>query len=146
MQKYDIESHKCKIHFRHSRRVRRKCMEGDHQMVQTITRDDLKAKLDRGARVTLVEALPAKYYEDKHLPGAINMPHDEVDALAPRLLPDKAAEIVVYCASGPCKNSGIAARRLAETGYTNVRDYHEGKADWIEAGYPVESGAANQAA
>ncbi len=115
-------------------------------MVQTISREDLKAKLDRGDKVTLVEALPAKYYEDKHLPGAVNMPHDEVDALAPRLLPDKAAEIVVYCASAPCQNSGIAARRLAEIGYANVRDYHEGKADWIEAGLPVERGAASRAA
>lgn len=115
-------------------------------MVQTITRDELTAKLDEGADLTLVEALPAKYYEDSHLPGAINIPHDEVDALAPNLLPDKAAEIVVYCASAPCKNSGIAAQRLAELGYTRVRDYHEGKADWIEAGLPVERGAATRAA
>lgn len=115
-------------------------------MVQRITREDLKAKLDRGDKVALVEALPAKYYEDKHLPGAINIPHDQVDALAPGLLPDKTAEIVVYCASGPCRNSAIAAGRLAEIGYTNVRDYHEGKADWIEAGLPVERGAAGRAA
>ena len=115
-------------------------------MVQTITRDDLKAKLDRGNPVVLVEALPAKYYEDAHLPGAINIPHDRVDALAPGLLPDKTAEIVVYCANAPCRNSGIAARRLAEIGYTEVRDYEAGKADWIEAGLPVERGAAQEAA
>jgi len=115
-------------------------------MVQTITREDLSARLDRGDKVTLVEALPAKYYADKHLPGAINIPHDEVDALAPGLLPDKAAEIVVYCANSPCRNSGLAARRLADIGYTNVRDYDAGKADWIAAGLPVEKGPASQAA
>jgi rhodanese-related sulfurtransferase len=115
-------------------------------MVQTISRQDLRAKLDRGDKVILVEALPAKYYEDSHLPGAINIPHDEVDALAAGLLPDKAAEIVVYCANSPCRNSGIAARRLAEIGYTNVHDYDAGKADWIEAGLPVERGRASRAA
>ena len=115
-------------------------------MVDRITREELKAKLDRGDKLVLVEALPAKYYEDSHLPGAINMPHDAVDALAPRLLPDTEAEIVVYCASGPCRNSGIAARRLVRLGYANVRDYHEGKADWIAAELPVESGPAAQAA
>ena len=115
-------------------------------MVQTITRDDLKARLDRGDPVVLVEALPAKYFQDKHLPGAINIPHNEVDALAPRLLPDKAAEIVVYCANGPCRNSALAAARLAELGYLKVRDYEAGKADWIAAGYPVESGTASHAA
>ena len=115
-------------------------------MVTTITRDELKAALEGPAKPVLVEALPAKYYLDNHLPGAINIPHDEVDALATTLLPDKNAPIVVYCANGPCRNSGIAAARLAELGYSNVRDYHEGKADWIEAGLPVESGPQARAA
>ena len=111
-------------------------------MVSTITRDELKAKLDRKEKLILAEALPERYYLDKHLPGAINIPHDQVNALAPVLLPDKSAQIVVYCANGPCRNSGIAAQRLVELGYTEVRDYHEGKQDWIEAGLPVESGNA----
>ena len=82
------------------------------------------------------------HYEAEHLPGAINVPHDEVDALAPALLPDRDAAIVVYCASGPCQNSGIAARRLVALGYSDVSDYHEGKAEWIAAGLPVETGVA----
>jgi rhodanese-related sulfurtransferase len=86
----------------------------------------------------VIEALPEQYYRQSHIPGAINIPHDEVDARAAELLPDKRAEIVVYCASGPCRNSGVAANRLAGLGYTNVRDYHEGKAEWIDAGLPVE--------
>jgi rhodanese-related sulfurtransferase len=109
-------------------------------MVAKISRDELKAKLDRREGVILVEALPEKYFRHAHLPGAINIPHDAVDGLAPALLPDKDAEIVVYCANAPCENSGIAAERLAQLGYARVRDYHEGKADWIEAGYPVEKG------
>ncbi len=115
-------------------------------MTDRISRDEIKAALDAGERLILVEALPAKYYEDTHLPGAINLPHDAVDDLAPRLLPDKAAPIAVYCASGPCKNSGIAADRLVALGYTNVRDYHEGKEDWVAADLPVETGPARQAA
>lgn len=110
-------------------------------MVAKIPRQELKAKLDAGEQIILVEALPAKYYEDKHLPGALNLPHDRVDELAPVLLPKLSAEIVVYCASSSCKNSGIAAEKLIELGYTNVRDYDEGKQDWIEAGLPIESGS-----
>jgi rhodanese-related sulfurtransferase len=111
-------------------------------MPRIITLDELRARLDSGDPVTLVEALPPMYYEQEHLPGAINIPHDEVDELAPQLLPDKDAEIVVYCASGPCQNSGIASRRLVSLGYTDVSDYGEGKAEWIAAGLPVESGVA----
>ncbi len=111
-------------------------------MIERIARDELKAKLDRGDDVVVVEALPPRYFEDAHLPGAINIPHEEVETLAPKLLPDKAAEIVVYCASQTCRNSALAARRLLRLGYTRVREYDEGKADWIEAGLPTESGPA----
>jgi rhodanese-related sulfurtransferase len=107
----------------------------------TISRTELQPLVEAGA-VTLVEALPAEYYEQGHLPGAINIPHDEVRALAPSLLPDKDAPIVVYCASGPCPNSGIATHVLLKLGYANVRDYVEGKADWVEAGLPLEQAAA----
>jgi rhodanese-related sulfurtransferase len=111
-------------------------------MSTTITLDELRANLDSPTPPILVEALPPQYYTDQHLPGAINIPHDEVDSLAGERLPDRDAAIVVYCASGPCQNSGIAARRLAQLGYTNVRDYHEGKAEWIAAGLPTEGGVA----
>lgn len=109
-------------------------------MVNRITREELKTKLDKGERVAIIEALPASYYYQGHLPGALNLPHDEVDELAPALLPDKSAEIVTYCANGPCPNSGIAAERLIALGYTNVREYYAGKQDWIEAGLPIETG------
>jgi rhodanese-related sulfurtransferase len=68
-------------------------------MVDTISRDDLKGKIDRRDDFTLVETLPAAGYHHAHLPGAINLPPDRVGELAPQLLPDKCAEIVVYCAS-----------------------------------------------
>lgn len=106
-----------------------------------ITREGLKAKLDRGEELVLVETLGPKYYEDAHLPGAINIPHTEVDALAPEMLPDKSAQIVVYCSNRACQNSPQAARRLAALGYKNVYDYEEGKQEWIEAGLSTESGA-----
>ncbi len=110
-------------------------------MATVISLDELRARIDANPELILVEALPETYFRHSHLPRAINIPDDEVDALAPRLLPDRDAEIVVYCANGPCKNSGIASARLTELGYTHVRDYHEGKAEWIAAGLPVEGEA-----
>jgi rhodanese-related sulfurtransferase len=53
--------------------------------------------------------------------------------------------VVVYCANAPCPNSEIAARRLAALGYVNVREYAEGKEDWVAAGLPIERGAATPA-
>ena len=68
-------------------------------MVETVSRDELKAKMDRGETFTLVETLGEVAYQHQHLPGAINLPPDRVRELAPRLLPDKSAEIIVYCSS-----------------------------------------------
>ncbi|UTW11681.1 rhodanese-like domain-containing protein [Marinobacterium rhizophilum] len=107
----------------------------------TITRDALKARLDAGEPTLLVEALPARYYDAEHLPGAINLPHDEIRLLAPSALPDKDASIVVYCASTECQNSSIAAQILAAAGYRNVMEFVEGKAGWLDAGYPMEGTA-----
>jgi rhodanese-related sulfurtransferase len=115
-------------------------------MAPKITLDELRARLEASPELVLVEALPEMYYADAHLPGAVNIPHDAVDELAPSVLPDRDAEIVVYCANGPCRNSGIASARLLALGYTNVGDYHEGKQEWIDAGLPVESGVAAKAA
>jgi rhodanese-related sulfurtransferase len=108
-------------------------------MTSKITRQQLAEKILAG-RVVLVEALPEKYYVDRHLPGALHLPHDQAEALAPALLKDHDAEIVVYCANASCQNSHIAARALAGLGYRNVSVYAEGKQDWIEAGLPVQSG------
>ena len=68
-------------------------------MIPAISRDELKMKIDRGEQFLLVETLPTATYHHAHLPGAINLPPDQVTQLAPTLLPDKGADIVVYCAS-----------------------------------------------
>jgi len=68
-------------------------------MAKTISRDELKAKIDRNDDFLLVETLPATAYHHNHLPGAINLPPESVTSLAAQILPDKNAEIVVYCAS-----------------------------------------------
>jgi rhodanese-related sulfurtransferase len=112
------------------------------KMSRTITRDELKAALGTANAPTLIEALPARYYVDTHLPGAINIPHDAIDEGVKQILPDLTAPIVVYCANGPCKNSGIALMALTKLGYSNVRDYHDGKNDWREAGLPLQGQGA----
>lgn len=70
-----------------------------HSGIRTISRQELKAKLLRRENFILVETLPRAAYEHAHLPTAINLPPDQVEQLASRLLPDKNSEIIVYCAS-----------------------------------------------
>ena len=111
-------------------------------MSRIIDRQTLVERQQSNPALTLVEALPRKYYDDWHLPGAVHLPHDEVREKAATVLPKRDAEIVVYCASDSCRNSHIAADVLSLLGYTDVSVYAGGKADWQEAGLPREGRSA----
>ncbi|TMK72083.1 MAG: rhodanese-like domain-containing protein [Actinobacteria bacterium] len=104
----------------------------------TIATDELLAKMEDGS-VILVDALAPMVYAHSHLPGAINLP---LRAIGPetigRRLPDRQAEIVVYCTNPACDDSVRTATRLIELGYTNVRHYAGGKDEWRERGLPLE--------
>lgn len=114
-------------------------------MFKTIDRDELDRRIQSAAAPVLLEALPERYYAQKHLPGARLFPHDEVEQLAASVVPDKSTEIVVYCASRTCQNSHIAAYHLARLGYTNVLLYEGGKQDWEDGGFAFESGVPAEA-
>jgi rhodanese-related sulfurtransferase len=62
-----------------------------------ISREELLSRLNDPS-LTIVDVLPSLSYEARHIPGAINLPVAEVEERAATLLPDPAAEVVVYCA------------------------------------------------
>ena len=64
--------------------------------LKTITREDLKERMDRGDDFVLLEALSEDSYRRAHLPGAIRF---KDTSRAPELLPDKSAQIVAYCSN-----------------------------------------------
>jgi 3-mercaptopyruvate sulfurtransferase SseA len=69
------------------------------RMEAIISTEDLKAKLDRRDPVKVVETLAPERYREAHLPGALNIPPEQIKELAPQLLPNKDAEIITYCTS-----------------------------------------------
>lgn len=108
--------------------------------VETIGRDELHEKIERGDDFVLIDALAPMSFAHSHLPGAINLPPEWVDERGPRRIPDPGTEVVVYCSSETCDSSEIVAIRLVELGYTRVRHYVGGKSDWAKAGLPLEGG------
>ena len=65
-------------------------------MATPISRDELHAKIQRADAFHLFEVLPRMYWRKHHLPGARSLPLDELTSIT-TLVPDKRAEIVVYC-------------------------------------------------
>jgi rhodanese-related sulfurtransferase len=107
--------------------------------IQTISLDELRRRLDGNEALVLVDALAPMVYAHSHLPGAINLPSSGLEAyVVARRIPDRHAEVIVYCSSPDCEDSHQTARRLFELGYTNVRRYAGGKNEWRDAGLPLE--------
>ena len=105
-----------------------------------ISREDLWQKIESGAAFVLIDALAPISFAGAHLPGAINIEPRTVDELCERRIPNRATEVVVYCANPSCVSSVEVAKRLIELGYPNVSHYAGGKQDWREAGLPLEGG------
>jgi rhodanese-related sulfurtransferase len=106
-------------------------------MTKLVSRTELQALMESGV-VTVIDALPESYYDQQHLPGAINLVEADVETRAESMLPDKAATIVTYCSNQACGNSQAVANRLQKLGYSDVRKYADGIQDWTEAGLDVQ--------
>jgi len=87
-----------------------------------------------------LDALPAGYYEQQHLPGAVNLYVEDAAVRAAEVLPDRARRSSPTAPTSPARTAK-ASRTLTRLGYTDVRTYREGIQDWVEAGLPTESGA-----
>src|ERR671911_2675334 len=102
--------------------------------INLISREELKEKLDRRDNFKLVNALGEWAFNAKHIPSSINISRIQ-DA---RKMLDPNDDIVIYCSNPSCIASIIRYQLLTKMGYSKVRRYAGGIADWEEAGYPME--------
>jgi rhodanese-related sulfurtransferase len=98
----------------------------------------------------IIDALPAEYYNKRHIPGAINMYHmsarhytnAKVASLVRAQLPEKLRKykspklckkvpIIVYCYSHECGAARDLVLRLYRAGFHNVLHYAGGVTDWF---------------
>ena len=111
-----------------------------HSMATHIETEVLKAKLDSGEKVYLIDTLAAESYDMYHIKGAISVPYDEnfITNFEEKVGAPKDAEIITYCASHSCQLSSLAANALEAAGYQSVGHYADGLAEWRAAGFPQE--------
>lgn len=105
-----------------------------------ITRDELKAKLDKREPIQLWNVLLKDYYKaDKNIPGSKWIPVDTLTGELAGTLAKKDDVIVTYCGGVQCPSSKQAAEKLVSLGYTNVQAFEGGIQEWAEAGFPLVS-------
>jgi rhodanese-related sulfurtransferase len=106
--------------------------------VRETTVDEVKARLDRGEKMTLLDVREESEYARDHLPGAIHLGKGVIERDAEAKFPDTATELVLYCGGG--FRSALAADALQKMGYTNVISMDGGVRDWRAKGYPMTAG------
>lgn len=99
--------------------------------------ETLLEMLENKEKFKLVEVLAKEEYDKGHIPGATNIPLEELEKLAKQKL-KKTDTIIVYCASYACHASTKAARKLLELGYCHTLDFKGGKRWWQHAGLELE--------
>jgi phage shock protein E len=82
--------------------------------------------------LTLIDARSPEEHADAHIPGAINVPHDAVEANAALLPADKEKLVVVHCKTG--KRAGILKQQLEAMGYRDVQILPSEQIAWRDQG------------
>lgn len=86
---------------------------------RTVTADEAEELIDAGG-MTVVDVRKPVEYEERHIPGALNVSVENIGSTPPAALPDLDAPLILYCRTG--KRSRKASRKLSRLGYTNVID------------------------
>ena len=92
-----------------------------------ITAEKAKQLMDTEENYIILDVRTQEEYDQGHIPGAILIPDNRIDADAEKILTDKNQLILVYCRSG--RRSKLAAERLVQLGYTNIKEFG-GILDW----------------
>ncbi len=83
--------------------------------------------MEEESEYLILDVRTPEEFEEKHIPGAVNVPNETIDTEEIPELPDKEQLIFVYCRSG--NRSKQASAKLAELGYTNIVEFG-GIKDW----------------
>lgn len=107
--------------------------------VKETTPEDVRRKQEAGdADFHFVDVREDLEWQAGHAAGALHLGKGIIERDIERTIPDKDAEIILYCGGG--YRSALAADALQQMGYTNVISMDGGWKRWQELGYPTESG------
>jgi len=102
--------------------------------MEPIPVDQLLARI-RSGEVTVVDVRPEAEFRAGHVPGAVNIPLEELETRLGQL--DPRREIVAYCRGPYCVLAYDAVHNLREKGF-RARRMEDGYPEWKSAGLPVE--------
>ena len=96
----------------------------------------VKARLEKGEKLNLIDTREDNECAKGHLPGATHLSKGIIERDIEKTFPDRDAELILYCGGG--FRSALAADNLQKMGYTNAISMDGGWRGWNEAGGKVE--------
>jgi rhodanese-related sulfurtransferase len=96
---------------------------------------ELVARIDAAGAPVILDVRTPEEFAEGHVPGAINISHDELAARLAEIESARDAEVVVYCRSG--RRAGIAEELLRAEGFGNLKHLEGDMLAWLEAGRPT---------
>ena len=96
----------------------------------------VKARMDKGEKLNLIDTREDNEFAKGHLPGATHLSKGIIERDIEKTFPDRDAELILYCGGG--FRSALAADNLQKMGYKNVISMDGGWRGWNEAGGKVE--------
>jgi rhodanese-related sulfurtransferase len=96
----------------------------------------VKARLDKGEKLNLIDVREESEFAKGHLPGATHLSKGIIERDIEKTFPDRDAELILYCGGG--FRSALAADNLLKMGYQNVISMDGGWRGWNEAGGKTE--------
>lgn len=112
-------------------------VEDTKKRVKEISIAEVRARIDRGDPIELVDVREDGEWAAGHIRGARHMGRGVIERDIEKTLPDPGAEIILYCGGG--FRSALAADNLQKMGYSNVVSMDGGIRDWRNKGYPLTS-------
>jgi rhodanese-related sulfurtransferase len=100
---------------------------------------DLAAERAGGQGPIVIDTRNEASWRQGRIPGSIHLPGAELVERVGAVVPDRDADVVVYCWGPGCNGSTKAALRLAELGYTRVRELIGGFEYWAREGLAIET-------
>ncbi len=104
---------------------------------ERVTRAELLARA-RSGEVVVLDVRPVEEYAAGHIPGALSLPLEHLEARLGEL--DPGLEVVAYCRGPLCLLAPQAVATLRERGH-QARCLEDGMPEWRQAGLPVATGA-----
>jgi sulfur-carrier protein adenylyltransferase/sulfurtransferase len=108
-------------------------MDEARREIPEVSVDEVRQRLARDPKATLLDVREKEEYREGHLDGAVSLPRGFLEIRVEETVPDKQAPIIAYCAGGT--RSLIAARTLKEMGYTSVVSMSGGFTAWKNGGH-----------